>query len=135
MNSKGFTLVELVVAIGLLALLGTIIASNMVGMQSRQLAANYEAYKEQLENAACFFLDSKYLSYGDAVYKLGNEYVIKKEECMESECYISAVSLINYGFIDKDLENPATGLSVAGDELIKIYFDAGVKTCKYSTEL
>jgi len=135
MNSKGFTLVELVVAVGLLALLGTIIASNMVGLQSRQLAANYEAYKEELEHAACFFLDSKYLSYGDAVYKIDDSFVSNKEECMDSECYVKATSLINYGFIDKDLENPATGFSVSGDEIIKIYFAAGVKTCKYSTDV
>ena len=67
MQRNGFTLIELIISVGLLALLGTLIASNMVGVQSRQLEANYNNYKEQLTAAACLYIESKEFS-GDGAF-------------------------------------------------------------------
>ena len=59
MSKNGFTLVELLITIGLLSLLGVLIANNMVGIQSKQLQSNYENYKKQIANAACQYIESK----------------------------------------------------------------------------
>ena len=68
MEKNGFTLIELIITIGLLAILGTMIASNMLGVQSKQMESNYESYKEQIADAACLVMDSKYIGTGGIVY-------------------------------------------------------------------
>ena len=136
MEKNGFTLIELIVTIGLLAVLGTMIATNMLGVQSRQMQANYEAYKETIQEAACLVMDSKYVGTG-IVYQtltapstLSNP-VTDKATCLDRKCYVKTHDLIENGFLDKDLENPATGFSVSQDEIVEIEYKAGIKTCTY----
>ena len=49
MKRNGFTFVELIVIIGLLAILAIIIGTNMVGLQGEQQDKNYESFKKKLE--------------------------------------------------------------------------------------
>ena len=139
MNRKGFTLIELIVAIGLLAILGTMIASNMLGVQSRQMQSNYESYKEQIAEAACLLIDSKYVETKVVFKRLTDDKklenpVSSKSECLNNICYTKTSYLIDNGFLDKDLENPVTGISVTNNEFVEIKYVNGVKNCTYISE-
>ena len=48
MDNDGFTLVELIVVISLLALMGVMIGTNMVSVRSKQQQKNYDNYKKDL---------------------------------------------------------------------------------------
>ena len=52
MDNDGFTLVELIVVISLLALMGVMIGTNMVSVRSKQQQKNYDNYKKTIEDAA-----------------------------------------------------------------------------------
>ncbi len=135
MEKNGFTLIELIITIGLLAILGTMIASNMLGVQSKQMESNYESYKEQIADAACLVMDSKYIGTGGIVYidSAFTSLTDSKNYCLSNKCYLRTRELIEYGFLDKDLENPKTGFSVSQDEIVEVEYKAGVKTCTYVT--
>lgn len=132
MNNRGFTFIELVVTVGLLALMGVIIGTNMVSVQSKQMAKNYEGYKKQIAEAACAYIESKEI----IVYRTNNfidtEMLISKEECLNaSKCYVRTDVLMAEGYLSEALENPATGNNVTDIEVVEVSFDHGVKTCKY----
>ena len=99
MNSRGFTLIELIITIALLSMLFSLIATNMVGLQSRQLQANYNNYKA---------------------------------ECIRAEaCYVRTKELLELGYLNKDLKDPSTGAPVTNDEVVRISYSFGEKTCLY----
>ena len=133
MQRNGFTLIELIITVGLLALLGTLIAANMVGIQSRQLAANYESYKEQLQGAACVYIESRYLqSFGASRNLTFTDIVNDKRSCISAhKCYVKTGTLLDNGLIDVDLENPSTGFPVTREEVVQIEYKEGIKTCTY----
>lgn len=135
MDSKGFTFIELIVAVGLLALLGVLIGTNMVGLQSKQMAKNYEGYKQQIADAACTYIESKsiiiYTNYSSS--NTLNNSASTKQECLSNSgyCYVYTGDLITSGYLSEDLENPATANPVTDSEIVKISFVKGVKTCEY----
>ena len=142
MNSKGFTLVELIITIALLSMLFSLIATNMVGLQSRQLQSNYNNYKKEIESAACLFIDSKDAAMDGAIYstvsfsetsevKFGNADQ-NKEKCLEIEaCYIKTKTLLETGYLDKDLVDPSTSEKVTESEVVRIEYLNGEKHCTY----
>ncbi len=136
MNKNGFTLVELIITIGLLSLLGVLIANNMVNIQGKQLQKNYENYKKEIAAAACLAIES------EDVKDLTKELFFKKDdflsivhsknECIiNGECFIKTGTLLELGYLNKELENPATGKLVTNDEIARVRYIAGEKTCDY----
>ena len=55
-KNKGFTLVELIVTIGLICVLGAVIVTNMASNLTEKQDEQYENFKKTLENAACMYL-------------------------------------------------------------------------------
>ena len=140
-KKNGFTLVELLITIGLLSLLGVLIANNMVSIQSKQLQSNYENYKKQIADAACLYIESKDIT-PNKIYKFYNEStgtinestgaITSKNDCISNgECYVKTKKLIDDGYLDKDLQNPATGRSVTNTEIVRIQYIDGEKKCLY----
>ena len=141
MSKNGFTLIELLITVGLLSLLGVLIANNMVGIQSKQLQSNYENYKKQIANAACQYIESKDIT-PNKIYKFYDEStgtineatgaITSKAECISNVyCYVKTKKLIDDGYLDKDLQNPATGKSVTNNEIVRIEYNDGEKRCLY----
>lgn len=132
MDSKGFTLIELIVTIGLLAIIGTMIATNMVGLQSKQMAQNYETYKSSIADSACVYVEMENATIYRSYDKSSK---VTKNACLSatslSPCYVYVDSLINDGYLDDDLEDPSTGESVTVNEYAKVYFQNGQKVCEY----
>ena len=143
MNSRGFTLIELIITIALLSMLFSLIATNMVGLQSRQLQANYENYKLEIESAACLFMDSKDAAMENVIatnpefsaYTNKPTGAENKSECIKIEaCYIKTKTLLENGYLNKDLKDPSTGSKVTDNEVVRISYTNGEKSCVYYSD-
>lgn len=140
MNNRGFTLIELIITISLLAMLFSLIATNMVGLQGRQQESNYKNYKLEIESAACLFMDSVDLGMDDVISSNSGftSYINKgsaadnKAECIKIEaCYIKTKSLLENGYLNKDLKDPSTGSKVTENEVVRVSYFNGEKSCVY----
>ncbi len=123
MKKNGFTLVEIIVTIGLIALVGTIIVTNMSGILTDRQDKQYEEFKKTLENAACVYVDIN---------------TSKKNECCpggvcnNKTCTVKLEALLDSGLIkESDLYNPKTKITVSLSSFVQISFPSGTKTCLF----
>lgn len=142
MNTRGFTLIELVITIALVSMMFSVIATNMVSLQNRQLEGNYTNYKEEIANAACVFMESKDIAGDGLLYtthSFSSSSAINtgtedgnREVCISNgTCYVKTMTLLAYGYLNKDLKNPTTGTTVSEMEIVQINYNKGVKSCLY----
>lgn len=124
MKKNGFTMVELIITIALLALVAIIIGTNMSGLQSKQTEKNYNSFVSRLESAACQFIEKK-------------ENAQQKKSCKtnpstsNTNCIVTVENLINAGLIEEDLVDPSTNEVVAKTRRIRIMWNNGEQTCDY----
>lgn len=110
-NNKGFTLIELIITIALIAALSVVVGLNVMNTMDTQEKKQITEYKEKLENAACVYIES-----------VGNRSITS----------VTIQQLIDKGLIGKDLQNPETKKPVTDDShVIKITWTNGKKSCKY----
>lgn len=57
MKKNGFTLVEMIAAVVLIALLGTVILVNMTGLKNNEEQNSTNKFKLSIEEAACTYID------------------------------------------------------------------------------
>lgn len=130
MDNDGFTLVELIVVISLLALMGVMIGTNMVSVRSKQQQKNYDNYKKEIEDAACTYIETA----GAVIHpSVSGTNTVSKVSCLSSKansisCYIYKTDLVADGYLDEDLQDP-TGARTG--EKVAIYYVDGVKNCSY----
>lgn len=121
MNRKGFTLVELIVVIGLIAILAIIIGTNMVGLQGKQKEKNYNSFKERLESATCLYMD-----------KTNN--MDLKNKCRANNnsnaCLVTVDDLIKMSLIDEDIVDPRTNEEAEKDLVIKVSWENAKQICE-----
>ena len=110
MNKKGFTLIEIIVSVGLLALIGVAVGISLNKTFKNQEKMNYQEYVDKVKSAA--------LLYANNTTQITNELnsnasfkILKVEE------------LINNGYINKSLENPKTKEKVNKNDEIRIYYN------------
>lgn len=117
---KGFTLIEIIVTIGLIALIGTVIVSNLSATYTKQREEQYQNFKRVLENAACVYID---LDVASSI----------RSTCRSNgSCTISVSTILQEGLIeDDDLINPKTEEAIPGTTNISVTYTNGVKTCSY----
>lgn len=115
-NKKGFTLIELIAVFALIAVLSVVIGINMNKLKNNTLEKKYNAYKDELETAAC-------------VYAYKNN----KNKNNNSIASVSFYTLIDNGYISKNLENPKTKKTVdqTPNEKIDIFYDDSEIKCVY----
>ncbi len=121
---KGFTLIELIITIGLIAAVGTIVVANMSSTLSREQDTQYQMFVKKLENAACTYVELKVFqeTYG----------VNQKETCKNSSCTIKVKDLLDSGLIEeKDLKDPKIQDYISSNTSIRISYPGQVKTCTY----
>lgn len=115
-NKKGFTLVELIITIGLMALIGIVIATNMAGLFSKQNEEEYESFKKKLQDSACMYVE-----------------LYNKNSCRTYGCTITIDQLIEKGYIEDNLKDPGTGKLITEDKekyKVKVHWVDNVKTCE-----
>lgn len=123
MNKKGFTLTELILTIGLLAVLGMVIISNMTGLLEKNKEDNYKTFVETIENAACTFIDLKAAT---------SEYHMNIGNCKSSGCNVKISDLVSEGLLtEKQVISPKTNEDVSS-KTVRITYPGNKKTCKYN---
>ena len=111
MNKKGFTLVEIIVTISLLAILAVGIGISLNKVFKNQEENTYNTFIEKVKSASLLYSSNQSSILNDLEYKKG--YVV-----------ISLKDLFDNGYIRKNLKNPDTGEVIDLNEKVKIYYSA-----------
>ena len=117
-NSKGFTLVELLVTVVLLGVVATIVVVNMTGISKQGQDREYEAFRQAVISAA-----TAYSASNDDVF--ANLYIDK------AYMYITTGDIIGSGYLDESLVNPMTKERIGKDEKIKAVLDTSSGALKF----
>lgn len=116
-NKKGFTLIELIVTIGIMILVGIVIVTNMSGILSKQNDEEYESFKKNLQDSACIYVETKWANN-------------KRTTCKsQNNCSVTINELINSGLIEDNLKDPSTGEVINKNRTISVRWVNNVKTC------
>ena len=94
MNKKGFTLVEILVSIGLLALLGSVIAISLNRVFKDNNIKNYNEYVEKVKSSAMLYVNNTV----DIINDLNDS----------SFKIMTIGNLTDNGYVDDTLVNPNT---------------------------
>ena len=113
MNNKGFTLIETLVVIALLAAVSVTVGVSMSGMLNRQNNNKLTDYRETIENAAC-------------VYAENNN--------VKSDSTVTIKELIENGLLKKNLTNPATKKNIMDyeNDVVNINWQNNERNCSYN---
>ena len=118
MKKNGFTLAELLITLGLIVLIGLVIANNIVALTNRQSDSEFTDFKNAIEKAACVYASLDKM----------------ESECGNTNCIITIGSLISEGLLDDNLINPKTEEAVDIDQTVYVQNENGKKTCYYSED-
>ena len=110
MNKKGFTLVEILVSIGLLALLGSVIAISLNRVFKDNNERHYNEYVEKIKSSAMLFVNNTV----DIINDLNDN----------SFKIITIGDLIDNGYVNDTLVNPNTDEKVGKEEKIQVSYDS-----------
>ena len=110
MNKKGFTLVEILVSIGLLALLGSVIAISLNKVFKDNNIKNYNEYVEKIKSSAMLYVNNTV----DIINDLNDS----------SFKIITIGNLIDNGYLKDNIINPNTSEAVDKNEKIKVSYDS-----------
>lgn len=123
-NKKGFTIVELVIVIGVIGILSAILIPTFANLTSQ---AQKAALKEELQNAYTAYIidaaDGKVNDDGAALAQYAqDEVALRKKGSTVAKYY-------TYGSNGWDVENPAgtTGARIAGDDVYYNEYEVYVK--------
>ena len=140
MKRNGFTFVELIVIIGLLAILAIIIGTNMVGLQGKQQDKNYESFKKKLESATCLYIEKS----SPESYKGAETWNTFRSKCRSvNGCDVKLEWLISEGLIGEDLADPSiednknteakeNAVINMKNKTVHVSYDNGTKKCEYN---
>ena len=109
-SKKGFTLVEILVSIGLLALLGSVIAISLNRVFKDNNIKNYNEYVEKIKSSAMLFVNNTV----DIINDLNDN----------SFKIITIGDLIDNGYVNDTLVNPSTDEKVGKEEKIQVSYDS-----------
>ena len=122
---KGFTLVELIITIGLISILGLVIVMNMGNTLSEEQETQYNQFKKTIEEAAC-----TYIELNAAKTDMGANIITT---CRNSGCNVPIENILKAGLLkESDLKNPKTQKYINSNEVVKITYPNKVKTCTYT---
>lgn len=110
MNKKGYTLVEIIAVIALIAVICGLFVLNFNRKNNNQLEENYNNEIKKIESAAdTYVMTNK--SSSDSKYEI-IKYTAANEE--ETFCYITLEDLVDDGFLNKIPINPKTNEEFEG---------------------
>ena len=110
MNKKGFTLVEILVSIGLLALLGSVIAISLNRVFKDNNIKNYNEYVEKIKSSAMLYVNNTV----DIINDLNDS----------SFKIITIGNLIDNGYLKDNIINPDMGKTPDKNDKIKVTYDS-----------
>lgn len=117
MKNKGFTLIEMLVVIALVAIIGTFVGVGVVNMLDKQKSDSIQNYKDTVCNAALAYVELSGF----------------KDNCKStSECSISISDLIKAGILSGDLSDGNGKKATSDKNAVTVTWSNGEKTCKYN---
>ena len=119
MSNKGFTLVELIAVLLILAVILLICFPNLQSLGGSEKERQYSQMVESLCLAGQSYINSKVDSYNNL-------------EDVGSTIVISINELISYGNVDEKLKNPKTKKLVRNDRLTYTILSDYTLSCEYS---
>ena len=118
-KNNGFTLVELIVTIAILAALSVTIGMSITNMMGKQSDKKYQQYIDLLQDAACAYAETS-------------------SDCNLKACNVTFKTLVEKGLIDKDLTNPSKDknpsqktVSDFPTKYVQVTWTNGEKKCTY----
>lgn len=117
MKSKGFTLIEIIVSVALLAAVGITIGVNISGMFKAQEEREIKSFNEKLEAAADIYL-----------YRNPE---MQEQVFLENDVTIRVAQLINEGLITAKLKDPSTDKAVSANKEITYSYNSADKELKF----
>ena len=110
-NSKGFTLIELIVTIVLLGIVAAVIIFNVSSISKTSVEKEYEAFRQAVLSGA--------ESYSIKEKEVFNDLFVNK-----AYIYFTTGDVIHAGYLREDLVNPFTKQRIGKDEKIKALLDS-----------
>ena len=113
MKNSGFTLVELIITITLIAIISVTIGVSMSGMLGRQEERQAEEYVNTIAEAACVYAEVNDITTSTSV-KISD--------------------LISAGLLSSELTNPISDRPITdyNDNTVSITWNNGEKSCSYT---
>ena len=115
MKKNGFSLLEMLIVIALLAAVSVTVGVSISGMQKRLKEKNFINYIQTIEDAACVYAENNDISEDEMV---------------------TIDNLIKIGLIKKTLVNPKTNLKITdySNDVVEIKWENNEKKCFYNYE-
>lgn len=111
MKKNGYTLVELILTIGLLATASTIVIVNMVGLKGNQDQDRLKRFEDSIASAACAYIDTIENTDRRAYIKSN---CINNNGINNNNCYVKLEELVDnsVALVDLELKDPLTNKKV-----------------------
>jgi len=106
-NKKGFTLIELVAVVALIAIFGLVVVISITSQIDKQEEKRYNSYKETIISSAELYIEQH-----------RNSYPALKEK--GDSIYITAGDIIGANLLNSNLKNPKTEKDIDKNTRIKI---------------
>ena len=113
-KKDGFTLIELIAVIAIMAALSVVVGLNINKMMKNQNESDIKNYKETVQNAACVYAEN------NGIFSNPNNPPITPR------------FLVDNGLLSKNLKNPETNKTAFEDyTIIKVTFKDNQRICTY----
>ena len=109
-NKKGFTLIEIIVSIALLAIIGVALGVSLNRSYKASSETSYKEFIQKIKSSALLYVNNTPTIIND----LNGVYSYK---------ILSVKELVENGFINSNLKNPNTRENINPDDLIKVYYN------------
>jgi len=134
MNNKGFTLIELIMIISVLAMIALLSTPNVLKMIEKNKADNYNSTIDAIVEAAELYASNNRYNL-DFVDKNGNRAYCSPNGVDDIYTYIELIDLINNKDISSPVKNSCTDEEIPGSTKIKIILNCGSRLFSYDIEV
>src|SRR5574344_1598617 len=119
-NNKGFTLVELLATIAIIAAIFTIAIISLNGVSKKKKEVAYESVKQEVVTAAQQYLASNKYMLETLKNSVGSDYCNNNNEACNLK--ISVQELVNSGYLNKTI-NPTKNTALNNCDYVNVSID------------
>lgn len=117
MNNRGFTLIELIVVVAIIALLSLVLTPNVISLINKNKVNSYNDTIKSIEMAAASYVS-------DNRYSLGIT-------CTNNTMEVELQTLVKTGNLSNIPTNPCDDTSFGSDDKVRITYNCNTKEYSY----